>query len=325
MIRYGILGAARIARAFAREHPRNGKIEAIASRDLSKAQEFASEFNIKNAYGSYDEFLMDRDIDAVYIPLPHHMHHEFTIRCAEAGKHILCEKPAALSVPEMMEMHDACRANGVYFMEAFVNRHLPVHQRVKSLVEEGTIGTLRHIDHHFCIDLKERIKGTFRDDKRVGGGALFDLGVYGINIARYLTGCEPKVESAFCMRSDPDAVDDFTSVVLRFSDITTNVTCSVLSFAHYYTVSGEKGSIHIPTGNTGHFVENRLEIQMQGDHEVRVETFSPVNGYRAEAEYFADCILRNESPEYGGEDSLKQVQVIEEIWRKEKTVLRTPT
>ncbi len=321
MIRYGILGTARIARAFALEHPKNGNIGAIASRDLSKAQAFADEFNIPRAYGSYDELLKDPDIDAVYIPLPHHMHCEYTIRCAEAGKHVLCEKPAALTIQEMEEMGEACRANGVFFMEAFVNKYLPVHQRVKSLIEEGVIGRLRHIDHHFCLDVKERVTGTFRNDKRLGGGALYDLGVYGLSIARSLAGCEPQVESVVGIRSNPGACDDFLTAFLRFDQVTAVVTCSFLSYAHYYTVSGEKGSIHVPTGNTGHLVENRLEIRLQGSYDVQVETFAPVNGYRAEAEYFADCILRKEPPADGIDDSLAQVRVIEEIWREEKTLI----
>jgi len=318
MIRYGILGAARIARAFAREKLENAEISAVASRDLGKAKTFSEEFGIPTAYGSYDALIRDESIDAVYIPLPHHMHHEYTIRCAEAGKHVLCEKPAALRVQEMEEMNEACKKSGVLFMEAFMYRFLPVHRRVKALVANGKIGKLQYIDFHFCVNFKSQVLGTFRGDKRVGGGALYDLGVYGINLSRFITDGEPEVIESHIHRETPESMDELTFFTLRFDDVISRITCSFTTFAYFYSISGDKGLIHVPTGNTGKIIENKLIYTPQGDYEEEVETFPPVNGYKAEAEYFATCIEKGEVPILNGGDSIRQLSIVEAVLEKER-------
>lgn len=317
MIRYGILGTARIARAFAKEKPNNAEIAAIASRDLDKAKIFAEEFEISTAYGSYEDLIRDKTIDAVYIPLPHHMHKEYTIKCAEVGKHVLCEKPAALSVKEMEEMDSTCKKNGVLFMEAFMYRFLPVHRRAKELVEKGKIGELCYINFNFCINFKSQVLSTFRGDKRVGGGALYDLGVYGINLSRFITNKEPEVLESLICRETPDSMDELTCVTLRLGDVVSRVTCSYTTFAYFYTLSGDKGLIHVPTGTTGKMIENKIIFTPQGDYKEDIEIFKPTNGYRAEAEYFAECIEKGETPILNSEDSIRQLRVIEEIWQKE--------
>ena len=318
MIRYGILGAARIARAFAREKPGNAEIAAIASRDIEKAKDFAREFQIPTAYGSYEELVQDKTIDAVYISLPHHMHHEYTIRCADVGKHVLCEKPATLSVKEMVEMDAACKKNGVLFMEAFMYRFLPVHRRVKELVDKGKIGKLRYINFNFCIDLKSQVLGTFRGEKEAGGGALYDLGVYGINLSRYMTGREPEVLESRIHRETPDSMDELTFVTLRLGNVISRIACSYTTFAYSYTVSGDKGVIHVPTGNTGKMIENKLIFTPQGDYSEDIEIFAAMSGYRAQAEYFAECIEKGEVPILNGEDSVRQLSVVEAVLEKEK-------
>jgi len=317
MIRYGILGTARIARAFAQEKPNNAEISAIASRDLDKAKIFAEEFKISTAYGSYEDLIQDKTIDVVYIPLPHHMHKEYTIKCAEAGKHVLCEKPAALSVKEMEEMDFACKKNGVLFMEAFMYRFLPVHHRAKEFVEQGKIGELRYIDFNFCINFESKVSTTFRGNKKVGGGALYDLGVYGINLSRFITNEEPEVLESLIRRETSDSIDELTFVTLRFGDVISRVTCSFITHAYFYTLSGDKGLIHVPTGTTGKMIENKIIFKPQGDYKENIEIFKPTNGYRAEAEYFAECIEKGETPILNSEDSIRQLRVIEEIWQKE--------
>ncbi|MFH1941045.1 MAG: Gfo/Idh/MocA family oxidoreductase [bacterium] len=317
MIRYGILGTANIARTFAREKSINAEITAIASRNIDKAKTFAKEFNIPETYSSYEELIDDENIDAVYIPLPHHLHHEYTIRCALAGKHVLCEKPAALNVREIEEMTDACRKHGVFFMEAFMYRFLPIHQRVKEFVKSGAIGRLRYIDFNFCIDIQSKFEGTFRWNKSLGGGALFDLGIYGISLSRYMTDQEPTVIHSLAHRDHPDAIDKFSMATLQLGDVVAHITSSFFTHAYYYTLSGDKGIIHVPTGTTGKMFENKLILKMQGESEEHVETFKPVNGYKAEAEYFARCIERGEEPLLNGDESRKNLKVVEKIFEKE--------
>lgn len=318
MIRYGILGTGRIARSFAGEKPDNAELAAVASRDIKKAKHFAEEFSIPKTFGAYQELLDDKTIDAVYISLPHHLHHEFTIRCAQARKHILCEKPAGLSVREIKEMTDACQNNDVIFMEAFMYRFLPIHRRVKELVQnEEAIGKLRYIDFNFCISVKSQFEDNFRWDKSLGGGALYDLGIYGIDLSRYLTEKEPRVMKSLISRDHPNTIDEFTMATLQFGGVVAHITASFITHAYFYTISGEKGIIHVPMGTTGKAIENKLILKIQGEFEEQVEIFDPVNGYKAEAEYFAQCIERGEKPILDGDESLKNMKVIEEIFEQE--------
>lgn len=317
MIHYGILGTARIARAFAREKPQNAEISAIASREINKAKKFADEFHIPRAYGTYEDLINDRNIDAVYIPLPHHLHHEYTIKCAQAGKHVLCEKPAALSVQEMTNMTDICKKHGVLFMEAFMYRFLPVHKRVKELVDTGTIGKLRYIDFNLCITLKSSLVSTFRWNKALGGGALFDLGVYGINFSRHMTASEPQVIKSLIYREKPESIDELALITLQCANVVANITVSFITQAYDYTLSGDGASIQVPFCTTGRLIPNKLILKFHDNFEEKVETFDPVNSYKAEAEYFAQCIEKRQRPILDGEDSVKTLKVLEETFKKE--------
>lgn len=319
MIRIGILGAARIARAVLKEKPFNAEFAAIASRDEAKAKSFAKEFGIPQIYENYESLLQDDTIEAVYIPLPHHLHAEFTIRAAENGKHILCEKPAALSVQEAEAMAEACEKHNVFFMEAFMYRFFSIHKRVRERIRAEVIGKLRYIDFQFCIFSKPYMEGTFRWERSLGGGALFDLGIYGIDFSRWITGKEPEVLSVEILRAHSNAIDEFGKIFLRFDDVLSSVTSSYITYNCCYTLSGENGSIHAPTGVIGKSMQTKLILKTH-DHELGEELFEPENAYKKEVEYFAECIYRKRKPELDLANCLANLRVLEKALKMEKPI-----
>jgi predicted dehydrogenase len=190
-LRWGILATGSIARQFAGglKVSKTGTLHAVGSRTLESAEKFTAQFGGK-PYGSYDAVLADPEVDVVYIALPHHMHAEWTIRCAQAGKAILCEKPFTLNALEAERALAAVDEAGVFFMEAFMYRCHPRTLRLKQLVESGEIGELLQINSEFGFHASENWD-NFRADGALGGGGLMDVGTYCVSLSRLLAGAEP--------------------------------------------------------------------------------------------------------------------------------------
>lgn len=314
MVRFGILGAARIARAMFQSPLDGVEFIGIASGDRHKADQFGDEYHIPRRYGSYDTLLDDPDIDAVYIPLPQHLHKEYTIKAAERGKHVLVEKPAALSSGEIGEMESACRAAGVLFMEAFMYRFMRMPNRVKEIVQSGWIGPLRYIDFNFCFDIFTRGRTGYRLERSSGGGALYDLGIYGIDFLRFITGGEPDLVHVLLQRRQPEDIDVFTHAILQFGGAVGAMTCAFNCDANYYTVCGEHGKIFAPVGISGRLVENFIEIHHIADDAVKREYFPAENPYKWEIEYFARCIQNGEEPFLGFGNSKGNFAMLDKIF-----------
>jgi predicted dehydrogenase len=216
-IRWGIFGVAGIARKAmipALHRSTTSDVVAIASRDLQRARDAARDHDIERAYGSYEELLQDPDIDAIYNPLPNHLHVPWSIRAAEAGKHVLCEKPIAMSAAEARLLLDVRDRTGVVIAEAFMVRTHPRWIAVRSLIRDGRIGELLHVGGHFSYF--KRDPADVRSHVEYGGGALMDIGCYPINIARWMFDAEP-LEVCALMERDPDmGIDRLGSALLRF-------------------------------------------------------------------------------------------------------------
>ena len=196
IVRFGVLGAANIGRKVI---PGIGasatcNVDAVASRDLAKAEAYAAELSIPRAYGTYEGLLADPEIDAVYIPLPNHMHAEWSIAAVRAGKHVLCEKPLAMNAVEAESIMRAASEADRYVVEAFMYRLHPSWVRVKELVDSGRIGELSNVQSFFSYFNDD--PDNIRNQVEAGGGALYDIGCYCINLSRFLFGSEPVVESA---------------------------------------------------------------------------------------------------------------------------------
>jgi D-xylose 1-dehydrogenase (NADP+, D-xylono-1,5-lactone-forming) len=246
-IRWGIMGCARIARSGlipGIKASRTGSLVALASRDLAQARAWGQEFGVPRVYGSYQALLDDREIDAVYIPLPNELHKPWVIAAADAGKQVLCEKPLALDAKEARAMIDHCRQRGVMLMEAFMWRHQPRTRDVLDRVLSGAIGELRLIrsSHSFLID-----PGDWRLDQARGGGALWDVGCYGVSTARLFAGEEPKSCRAMAHFGDT-GVDLTLTALLEFSrGLIATIDCSFEQPRRgYYELVGTRGTIDVP-------------------------------------------------------------------------------
>lgn len=199
-------------------------VTAISSRSADRAAEAAASLGIARSYGTYEELLEDDSIEAVYIPLPNHMHREWTIKAAEAGKHVLCEKPLAMTSDDARAMVEACQGAGVRLMEAFMYRQHPLWIETKRLVDGGVIGELQVVDIVFSYFNDDPT--NIRNIREVGGGALYDIGCYAVNASRMLFGGEPTEVRATIRRNEAMGVDVVTAAILRFGDGTASFVCS---------------------------------------------------------------------------------------------------
>jgi len=252
-IRWGILSTAGIAQkelipAFQRS--KNAEVIAIASgSSFKKAQEIAKEFQIDKVYGSYKKLLGDPEIDAVYIPLPNHLHKKWVIEAAGAKKHILCEKPAALNTAEVMEMMVACDKNNVLFMEAFMYFFHPQHNRVKEIIESGEIGEVRNMRASFSFYLNEEDwKHNIRMSAQKGGGSLYDIGCYAIHSLRNILCVEPETVHSHAVINKDYNVDTEMISYLTFPNnvrATFDVSFNVTKRSEYEVI-GTDGRIIVP-------------------------------------------------------------------------------
>ena len=220
-VRWGIMSTASIGKRSTipgiQESTRN-VVAAVASRSLENAQKFADELGIPKAYGSYEELLNDPEIDAVYIPLPNHLHKEWTIKAAEAGKHILCEKPIALDENEAKDMIEACEKAGVVLAEAYMYRHQQRYEDIKNRIKNGEIGDVRGIHSVFTFN-GAGDHGNIRYTKEWGGGSIYDVGCYPISAARLLLDEEPTAVTAHAFFSPEHGdVDMMASGLMEFSN-----------------------------------------------------------------------------------------------------------
>jgi xylose dehydrogenase (NAD/NADP) len=333
ILQWGILGCARIAATAlipGIQGSSNGAVLAVASRNLEKAEEYARQFGVSRAYGSYEELLADPEIQAVCVPLPNSLHREWTVKAAEKGKHVLCEKPIACSAAEAQEMSEACRANRVLLMEAFAQRFHPQYRKVRELMQEGRIGRILRITA--AMSRSGYPADDIRMNPEMGGGALMDLGCYCISTARYLVGSEP--ESVIATQEiGRTGVDERTTGTLYFPggeicQFDTNLYMEEKHFEQGCTVYGEKGSIYIPQAFSqvellrfGRMTEASLLITdyLIGGGQTETITIQAVHQYRLEQEFFADRVLTDRPMESPGEDGVAGMRVIDAVVRSAST------
>jgi predicted dehydrogenase len=321
-LRWGILSTANIARTKVVPGMRRAgscEVLAVGSRDLGGARRFADELAISRAYGSYEELLADPEVDAIYIPLPNHMHLEWTIAAARAGKHVLCEKPLALTAADAERMVEACERSGVRLMEAFMYRLHPSWVAVRELVASGGIGRLLSVQSWFSYFNDD--PSNIRNIREAGGGALFDIGCYCINLSRMLFGQEPtRVEAA--IRWDPEMdVDTVTSALLEFPEGgVASFTCSTRAEPDQRVhVSGSEGRISIgipfnipPDRPTEVFVTHGGEPPVAPA--TRTLTFPTADPYAVETEAFARAVLDGTATPTPPQDAVANLRVIEAVF-----------
>jgi len=221
------------------------EVAAIASRNETRAKEVARELGIPRTHGSYKAMLADPEIDAVYIPLPNHMHVEWSIRALEAGKHVLCEKPIALTVEEAIKLQQASEKHPeLKLMEAFMYRHHPQWQKTKELVDAGKIGTLKMVQSFFSYNNTD--PNDIRNRAEVGGGGLMDIGCYPISASRFLFGSEPKAVAANIEYDTEFKTDTYGSAILQFEQGTASFSYSTQSHPHQrVNAIGTEGRVEV--------------------------------------------------------------------------------
>lgn len=314
-IRWGILGVAGIAKRAVIpgiKQSRTGVVAAIASRSEEKAQQAAEDMGIPKAYGSYEALLADPEIDAVYIPLPNHLHKEWTIKAAEAGKHVLCEKPIALTVAEAQEMADACKQAGVELAEAFMYRHHPRYRMIKELIREGAIGTIRGLTGAFTFSNPDD-KANVRYRRDWGGGSVYDVGCYPINAARLILEQEPEAVTCHAFFSpEHDDVDMYMAGLIEFpNDVSLIFDCGMWAHGrNTLEILGTDGRIELPSayvapeGSASNFILHNKH----GRREIEVPS---VNQYALQADDFAARIWGGSGLRFEAEDAVRNMKVIE--------------
>ncbi len=315
-INWGILSTAQIGINHvipALQRSRLGTVTAIASRDGAKSRQAARTLGIARAYGSYEELLADAAIDAVYIPLPNHLHVPWSLRALEAGKHVLCEKPIGLSSAEGQQLLEAAgRHPRLKVMEAFMYRHHPRWRRARELVTGGGIGELRTVRSFFSYSLTN--PENIRNQADIGGGGMMDIGCYCVSYARWLFNAEP-VRVLGCADFDPAfGTDRLTSGVLDFGRGTATFTCATqLSPYQQVDIFGTEGRIEMDyPANPPADRPTRLRHQRGARTEEIV--FDPCDQYTLQGDALALAILDDTPVPTPLEDAVANMRVIEAVF-----------
>jgi len=316
-LRWGFLSTARINQALLpplRSSARN-ELTAVASRDLERAKAYAEERSIPRVFGSYEAMLADPDVHVIYNPLPNSMHMEWTVKAAQAGKHVLCEKPLAMTIEEVDAIAAAAKKANVVVMEAFMYRHHPQTLKVKELVESGAIGKLQLIRGSFTFSISN--EDDVRLNASLGGGSIWDVGCYPISYARLIVGAEPVEVFGWQITGQGSGVDESFFGQMRFPNGVHAQFDSGFRTPQrtHIELVGDKGSITIKKPFIPRLNEEIIVIN--GD-EKRVITTPGEDLYLGEVENIADAILDGKPIRMSLADSRKNVATIQALLRSAK-------
>ena len=324
-LRFGVLSTANIGLKKVIPAMQQGElttVTAIASRNLSKAREAAKSLGIVTAYGSYEELLADPNIDAIYNPLPNQLHVPWTAKAAEAGKHVLCEKPLSMTVAEAKTLLGVRTRTGVKISEAFMIRSFHQWLRLRQLLDEGRIGELRAVNAHFSYFNDN--PANIRNQTETGGGGVYDIGCYCIQSARYAFHQEPTRVVAALDRDPKLGTDRLASALLEFPSGHAIFTCST-QLIPYQRVHflGTRGRIELEIPfNAPPDRPVRLFIDSSGDltfKDIKTEIFSTADQYTMQGDAFARAVFDNAEVPVSLEDSIGNMAVIEAIFRSAKS------
>jgi len=316
-VRWGVLSTAKIATTKvipAMQQGRYCEITAIASRNLEQAQGAAAQLNIPKAYSSYEELLADPDIDAIYNPLPNHLHVPWSIKALQAGKHVLCEKPIALSAAEAQQLADVAKQYPhLKVMEAFMYRFHPQWQRARQLVSEGKIGALRTIQSFFSYYIDDPL--NLRNKADSGGGGMLDIGCYTISLARFIFGNEPRRVFGIVEYDPQLKVDRLISSILDFGSGTSTFTCGTqLSPYQRVNIVGTEGRIEIEIPFNAP-IDRPCKIWYQHEDEVEEILLDICNQYTIEGDLFSQAVLNDTEVPTPIEDAVANMKTIDAVFR----------
>ncbi|MFI2858356.1 Gfo/Idh/MocA family protein [Paenibacillus sp. JSM ZJ436] len=319
-LRFGIMSTAKIARnSMIPGILKSDRCEvtAIASRNAEKAAEVAERFDIPRSYGCYDELLNDPNVDAVYIPLPNHLHKPWSIKAMQAGKHVLCEKPAALNELEIRQVAEAAQEHKRVFAEAFMYRYHPKHARVRELIESGEIGQIRGIHGSFTFN-NAGDKSNVRYSREMGGGSVYDVGCYPISAARMIYGMEPRAVTCHAMFSEEhDGVDMMAHGMLEFEEgLGLTFECGMWAYSRCsLEIAGTEGRIELPSAFGWERMEDQAQILIHTPRGTREEKLGAHNHFALQADAMAAAVLDGIPLPYGMDDAIYNMRVIDACQR----------
>jgi predicted dehydrogenase len=320
-VRWGILGVANIAVKSvipAMQSSESCEIIAVASRNIEKSKKAAVDFNIPKYCGNYEDLLNDAEIEAVYIPLPNNLHLEWAIKAAEAGKHVLCEKPICLNTAEVRKLIEVRDKTGVKIQEAFMVRAHPLWISVREMVHRGRIGEISAITMFFSYMNLD--KSNIRNSLEVGGGALRDIGCYCVNLSRFIFDDEPISVSSLIERDKETRIDKLTSAMLKFPRGHAAFTCSTQLVPYQrMQILGTKGRIEAeipvnlpPDSATRIFVDDGSNLYGKN---IETIEFPAADKFTIQADLFSKAIRENSAQSIALEDSFANISVIDAIFR----------
>ena len=324
-VRWGVLGCSGIGKS--RTIPgllacENAELYAIAGRNEEKLKVYAEPFAPKKLYTDYQALLDDENVDAVYLPLPNGIHMEWVKKAAAAGKHILCEKPMALTEEQVREMFAAAKEHGVLLEEAYAYRHAQLVQKVKEIVDSGAIGRIRYLESkHSTFDTN---RSGIRYQKGNGGGAVYDVTCYNVSLASYLFGKDPEDMSVYCGFDKETGVDVSDAVMLRYEEGVTAMLYAGLDAYRRgcYSILGETGRIDVDHKfNSSGVCHIRVSTgaRPQGaeyvDETTTEYTIWVDDNYKKEIELFSDAVLNGSALTVSEEESLRTARVCDSIRR----------
>ncbi len=316
-VKWGVLGTADIARGATipgMQQAEHCELYAIAGRKAEKAADYQRAFGFQKAYGSYDELLADPEVEAVYIPLPNNLHCEWTVKALKARKHVLCEKPMAVSEAQAAEMFRTAEENGVYLMEAYAYLHSPVVKALKAELDAGAVGDVRYLESAFITG--RRPDTDIRLRRETFGGALYDLGCYTVSMALWLMEKEPDAVLASAQFSEK-RIDLYTSALLLYhSGAVAHLDCGMV------LPQGRLDRFHL-YGTLGEIV-SPVEFNQAGAIPYTIirngvgetKTVTAPNNYMLEVEQLSRCVLGEEVPHVTKDFSLKVARVMDRILKE---------
>lgn len=315
-LNWGVLGNAKIARNQlipAIIKAENAVPYAIASRSSEKLASAVDDFGFKEGYKSYQALLDDDNVDVVYIPLPNGLHKEWAIKAAKAGKHVLCEKPMATTAQDCREMYAACKENNVKMQEAFMYRYSSRIKKMQEILDSGVIGTVKAINSSFHVNLTD--KTNVRMDPALGGGSLWDVGCYPLNIAGLITGETPNLIKAH--RIDENGVDISLAAILQYpSGVVATISCGFNCHSARFTeIHGEKGSLLL----TNSFGDCDAPILVVDENDnITKHPVQKSERYVLQVEDFSNAILNGLPPTLTMEETVRNIGIIEKILEEAK-------
>ncbi len=316
-VKWGVLGTANIAKGCTIPGMKmavNCDLYAVAGRSMEKAEAFKEEFGFVKAYEGYEKLIEDPEVQAVYIPLPNHLHKEWVIKALKAGKHVLCEKPLALNAEEAREMFAVAKENGVFLMEAYAYLHSPYITSLKEDLQSGVIGTVDYIESAFFT---QGYKEDIRLYKEMGGGALYDLGCYCTTMILSLVDSEPETVMANAEFSDK-GVDVFTAAIMKFQ----NGVRAALNVGMIFPAGSDARKDRLYIHGSKGCIDSAVEFNQAGelsyvirnaDGETR-RTVSAKQNYALEVAQLGRCIENGEKPHISSEFSIRNAMLLDRIF-----------